>query len=107
MSINVPRGSIDEVMARIIEALRSYETDHPAARIDLYRQNSVSIRVRVIDPDFAGQTKVERHRTVWNSLNRLSDDDQADISTLILLTPDETQRSFANMEFEDPVPSSL
>ena len=32
---------------------------------------------------------------------------QSDISTLLLLTPDETNASFANFEFDDPVPSKL
>jgi len=56
------RGKPDEVINRIIEALRAYEADHPNARIDLYRQNSVSVRVRIIDSDLAGLNKVECRR---------------------------------------------
>ena len=37
---------------------------------------------------------------------RLPDEVQSDLSTVILLTPEETGMSFANFEFEDPVPSS-
>lgn len=107
MAIHIPRGKSDPVLERIMEPLRAYESDHPDAQIDLYRQNAVSIRVRVIDPGFAGKTKVERSHHVWNYLNSLPDDVQSDLSTIILLTPEETKMSFANLEFEDPVPTSL
>jgi hypothetical protein len=107
MSIGIPRGKSDEVIERFIEALRAYENDHPNSRIDLYRQNPVSVRVRIIDPDFAGRGKVERSKDVWKYLNALDDETASDLSTLILLTPDEMAKSFANFEFEDPVPSVL
>jgi hypothetical protein len=107
MSISIPRGKSDEVIDRIVEALRAYEADHPSARIDLYRQNPVSVRVRIIDPAFAVQNKIERNKEAWKYLNSLPDEVQSDLSTLILLTPEETKMSFANFEFEDPVPSSL
>ena len=107
MSIKIPRGETDGILDRIIEALRTYESDHPRAAIDLYRQNSVSVRIRIIDPDFAGQNKVDRNKTTWKYLDALGDDIQSDISTLILLTPEEKQKSLANLEFEDPVPSAL
>jgi hypothetical protein len=107
MAIRVPRGKSDEVIERMIEALRAYEADHPKAQIDLYRQNRVSVRVRIIDPDLAGRSKVERSKEAWKYLNALSDEIQSDLSTLILLTPEETKMSFANFEFEDPIPSSL
>lgn len=107
MAITVPRGESDPVIQGIIEALRPYAQDHPKARIDLYRQNSVSVRVRIIDPDFAGQGKPERSRLAWQYLDRLAEEPLSDISTVLLLTPDETAQSFANLEFEDPVPSKL
>ena len=87
--------------------LRAYEADHPRSAIDLYRQNPVSVRVRIVNPDFAGKRKGDRNRIVWTYLDELSDDMQSDISTLILLTPEETKMSFANFEFDDPVPSTL
>jgi stress-induced morphogen len=107
MPISILRGTSDSVIDRMIEALQAYESDHRNAQIDIYRQNSVSVRVRIIDPDFAGQTKIERSKEAWKYLNSLPDEVQSDLSTLILLTPDETRKSFANFEFEDPVPSSL
>lgn len=107
MAINIPHGKIDATIESMIEALRAYELDHPGAQIDIYRQNSVSVRVRVIDPTFEGKTKVERNALVWTYLNTLSDDVQSDLSTLILLTPQETKSSLANFEFDDPIPSTL
>jgi hypothetical protein len=107
MPIRVPRGNSDEVIDRIIEALRAYEADHPSAQIDLYRLNSVSVRVRIIDPAFAARSKIDRSKEAWKYLNSLPDEVQSDLSSLILLTPQETKMSFANLEFEDPVPSHL
>jgi stress-induced morphogen len=107
MVINIPRGGSDAVIEQIKSALHAYHKGHPAARIDLYRQNPASVRLRIIDPDFAGLSRVDRHARVWKYLEPLSEDDQADISMLVLLTPDETGRSSANLEFEDPVPSAL
>jgi hypothetical protein len=37
----------------------------------------------------------------------LPDEIQSDLSSLILLAPEETKKSFANLEFEDPIPSQL
>lgn len=107
MPINIPHGKSDAVIEKISETLRAYETDHPLAEIALYRQNSVSVRVRIIDPDFRGQDRVERSEIAWEYLDRLPDEAHADISTLILLTPEETATSFSNMNFEDPIPSDL
>jgi hypothetical protein len=107
MSIQVMRGSTDAVIEQIIGALRPYAVAHGASQIDLYRQNPVSVRVRIIDPGFAGRSKVDRSNDAWKYLSALPDEVESDISTLILLTPDEKQKSFANFEFEDPVPSTL
>jgi len=108
MTINVPRGKRDDVIDKIIEVLEDYEKDHPQARIDVYRQNSVSVRVRIIDPDFASQNKSERNGRVWKEyLAGLPEDVQSDISTMLLITPDETKDSIANLEFDDPTPSRL
>ena len=37
--------------------LCSYEKDHPKAKIDLYRQNSASVRIRIIDSAFRGMSQ--------------------------------------------------
>jgi len=107
MAIQIPRGSSDGIIDQIIAALDIYETDHARAQINLYRQNSVSVRVRIVDPDFAGQGKPQRSQQVWRYLDRLPEDVQSDISTVLLLTPDETKASFANLEFDEPIPSKL
>lgn len=107
MSIQIPRGHTDEIINEFVEVLKAYEVDHPLAQIDIYRQNPVSIRVRIVDSSFKGLEKSDRHARVWKYLEKLSDDVQDDLSMLVLLTPAEVSRSFANMEFEDPVPSLL
>jgi stress-induced morphogen len=107
MAINIPRGKSDKVIDSIITVLQQYETDRPKARVDLYRQNCVSVRVRIVDPEFAGQTKPQRSHHVWKYLGKLDEEAQADISTVLLLTPEETKMSFANFEFDDPIPSKL
>ena len=67
MSINFPRGKSDEVIDRIVEALQEYQADHPGRRIDLYRQNAVSVRVRIVDPEFAGRTRSSGARKSGNT----------------------------------------
>jgi hypothetical protein len=107
MAVSVPRGQTDEVIDQIVAALGRYEADHPHARIDVYRQNPVSVRVRIVDPDFAGQGRPQRNDYAWSYLDALPDETLSDISTMLLLTPDETARSFANVEFDHPVQSNL
>jgi hypothetical protein len=107
MTIRIPRGKSDEVIEKIIEVLDAYAADHPTAQIDLYRQNAVSVRIRIIDPGFDGRGKPQRSHQAWQYLERLPDDVQSDISTILLLTPEETKASFANFEFDDPIPSKL
>lgn len=107
MAINVPRGTIDHVVEEIKGALAAYEREHPKAKIDLYRQNSASVRVRIIDALFAKMSKRERNDYVWGYFEDLTEDAQGDISMLVLLSPPEVKKDFANIEFEDPVPSSL
>lgn len=106
MEIRV-RGKSDDIIERIVAVLLTYGKDHPGAGIDLYRQNSVSVRIRIIDDAFQGMSRPDRSDLVWKYLMSLSEDDQSEISSVILLTTDETERSFANFEFENPVPSKL
>jgi hypothetical protein len=105
MSIAITRGKTDKVIKGIVVALRRYEADHPKAQIDLYRQNPCSVRVRIVDPDFAGKNEVARSKSVWKYFAALSHDTQSDISMLILMVPGEKEMRFANLEFEDPVPA--
>ena len=84
------------------------------ARVDAYRYNSASIRVRVIDPRFEGLKREKRDALVEPHLDTLPERTQADIMTLLTLAPSELQqtphtfRGFLwNIEFDDPSPSIL
>jgi hypothetical protein len=103
MGIQVRRGASDETIEKIIDALRGFEKDHPQAVIDLYRQSPVSVRIRVIEPSFSKLSRVERSILTWRYLDHLPDEAHGDISSMILLAPNETKTSFANYEFEEPV----
>jgi hypothetical protein len=107
MSVKIRQGTSDATIESIREVLSDYNKEHPRAQIELYRQNPVSVRVRIIDPEFAQWGRPERNQRVWEYLSRLPEDMQSDISILLLLTPSEIKTSFANFEFEDPVPSQL
>jgi hypothetical protein len=80
-------------------------------KTDAYRYNSASIRVRVIDPRFEGKSTEERDAMVEPLLEKLPEPTQADIMTLLTLSPGEAdaslQKSLANAEFDDPSDSML
>jgi stress-induced morphogen len=97
----------DEHVQRVLDILADYEASHPHADIEVYRQNSVSIRIRIIAPDFQGMDRVERDDELWTFLSRLPEEVQSEMTLLLLLTPGETTTSFANSEFENPIPSQL
>ncbi len=97
----------DTQVQQVLEALRDYQDAHPAAQVDARRQNSVSVRIRIIDPAFAGQDRVDREPAVWRLLNTLPEDVFSNITMLLLITPAEAEHSLANLEFEDPIPSRL
>ena len=94
----------DRNVQQVLDIFAEYEKDHPGAKIDVYRHGSGSIRIRVINPSFRGLDRVDRDTEAWKVLERLPDEVQSEITFLILLTPSETKKSFANLEFEDPVP---
>jgi stress-induced morphogen len=97
----------DSALNKILTVLGEYEKDHPNAEIEVYRQNSVSIRIRIIDPEFEGKDRVDRDEEIWKILKQLPEKIRLDITILLLLTPEEAKHSFANMDFEDPIPSKL
>jgi stress-induced morphogen len=101
------RGQSDSSLDRVVAALSKYQDQHPDAEIEVYRQNSVSLRVRIVDPDFSGISRADRHDIVWGVLEELPEEIQSQVSLLLLLTPEEIGKSFANTEFENPIPSSL
>jgi hypothetical protein len=44
----------DPLLKQIVKALEEYALAHPRAKIEVYRQNSVSVRTRIIDPSNQG-----------------------------------------------------
>ncbi len=106
MSLKV-RGKKDDYLKKVMQALSAYEVHHPSAQIEAYRQNSVSIRIRIVDPDFTRLSRSDRHDAIWQILEQLPEDVQSHISTLLLLTPKEAPKSFANVDFDNPIPSKL
>lgn len=101
------RGKVDEALKLVEKSLLDHVTQHPEGQIVLYRQNSISIRIRVIDPCFANLRKSERHALIWKHLACLPEETQGDISMVVLLTPGEVKESLANLEFEYPSPSLI
>ncbi len=97
----------DPIVIAILDGLREYKTEHPRARVEAYRRNSGSVRIRITDPDFKGKGVIEREDMVWNLLDRLPDEVRGDITMLILETPDEVAKSLSSREFENPTPSLL
>ena len=80
---------------------------HPDAKIEAYRQNSVSVRLRILNPEFENKTRSQREDEIWAALDKLPEEASAEISLLLLLTPEEAKDSFASSEFDDPIPSKL
>jgi len=97
----------DAEVQQIQEVLAEYHRTHKKAQIDVRRRHEVSIHIRIIDPDFRGLNRVEREPEVWKLLKQLPDEVYADITMVLLLTPEEAPNSLANMEFENPLPSPI
>jgi len=83
-------------------------------RVDSYRYNSASIRVRIIDPHFEGMSREKRDAMVETYLDQLPPETQRDIVTLFTFAPSEIggtpmalRELMLNAEFEDPSPSML
>jgi len=99
---------IDDATRQIADLLADrYASDHPRADVDVYRYNPVSIRIRIIDPDFDGKSIPQRERAVWKHLRTLPEDVRADISVCLLITPAEQASSPMNLEFEKPSRSRM
>jgi stress-induced morphogen len=107
MPVKLRTDKPDKRLRRIVAALEDYAAAHPRAQIEAYRHGSVSIRIRIIDPTFKGQSRAQREEDLWAILERLPDDVVAEISLLLLYTPEEAKKSFASAEFDDPIPSGL
>jgi type II secretory pathway component PulJ len=78
---------------------------------DVYRYNSASIRVRVVDPRFEGIPRDQRDAMVEQYLDQLPPETQRDVVTLLTSAPSELERTPAtfkeymlNTEFDAPQP---
>jgi hypothetical protein len=97
--------------SRMVEnALRSAGFE----RVDAYRYNSASLRIRVVDSRFEAMSQDQRDALVEPELDKLPEATQSDIVNLVLLSPSELDqpsdafREFLmNTEFEYPSPSML
>jgi hypothetical protein len=80
-------------------------------RVEAYRFNSASIRIRVIDPRFEEKSIAEREDMVLPLIRKLPKRTQDDITLLLTLAPSEPERRnrrlLVNLEFEHPLPSGL
>ncbi|MDB2687390.1 hypothetical protein N9Y42_09285 [Mariniblastus sp.] len=83
-------------------------------QVDSYRYNSASVRVRIVDKRFEGIDRDERNKIVEPFIEQLPESTQADIVTLVLLspkeleTPNQTFREYMlNTEFDVPSPTML
>lgn len=97
----------DTQVQEIYDVLAPYQAEHTNAQIDVRRRHEVSIHIRVIDPDFRGVRWAVREEPFWPLLKQLPYETFANITILLLLTPEEAPRSMANLVFENPVPDSL
>ncbi len=95
---------IDTEVQKILDVLVEYQHVHPNAQIEARRRNSVSIRIRIVDPDFKGMNRVDRAPEIWKLLKKLPEDVFVNITMLLLLTPEEMENSLANQEFDHPIP---
>jgi hypothetical protein len=100
--------AVGPAVRAILEALEThYKSAHHDAEITSYRYNSASIRIRIIDPSFRDMDRASRDDQIWEILSGLPEDIQSQITLVLLLTPEETKTSFANMDFENPTRSRL
>jgi hypothetical protein len=97
----------DIQVQQILDALIEYERNHPQAQIEGRRQNPVSIRLRIIDPDFQTMDRIERDPEIWRLLRKLPEEVFVNITMLLLLTPQEAEHSLASQEFDHPIPSRV
>ena len=96
-------GQPDEVSDQILDLLkRKYQPAHPSADIRAYRYNSASVRVRIIDPDFAGKDTAQREDMVWPILESLPERVLEDISVVLLIPPEERDSSLLSLQFDNP-----
>ena len=93
----------DNQVQTILYILQPYKDKHPNGQITISEVNVLSIRIRVIDPDFEHMTVLEREDEIWPLLKKLHDEIYLNLSMVLLLSPKEAETSWANFEFENPI----
>lgn len=78
-----------------------FHLDHPQAVIDVYRYNSACVRIRIIDPSFAGMEIQDREQMVWPILERLPDEIVGQISVLLTIPPEERDDWSLSRDFDE------
>jgi hypothetical protein len=97
----------DVQVQQVLDTLTEYERLYPLAQIEGRRHNPVSIRLRIIDPDFQGSDRLAREPEMWKLLRKLPEEVFVSITMLLLLTPEEAKHSLASQEFDHPIPSRV
>lgn len=98
----------DRHLRRIREKLTTdYASQHPCATIDVKRYTSLSVHIRIVDADFASQSRTARDTAIWGILDTLPEDSREEIALLTLLTPEEAKTSVMNRVFEDRSPPQI
>lgn len=76
-------------------------------RVDAYRLNPASIRIRIIDPKFEGKKGSERQDLVFPVIDKLPKRTREDILLLLTLAPSEVgkvnRHALINLEFDNPL----
>ena len=108
----VRRAKPDHYVEQIVEILSSnHLPNHPQARIDAYYDDERGIRVRILDPDYAGMKMEQRWQPFFELIASQLPEAQSEIGMLFFMTPTEAANRYAHMngEFEDhlPMPSRL
>lgn len=107
MAVKARTQQPDSNLQQIIAVLNEYAAAHPTAQVDAYRWSPYSVRIRVLDPAFKGTSRGSRDTELWQRFEQLPDEVVSEIGFLLLLTPTEAKKSFANMDFENPEPNPL
>lgn len=103
LTVEKLKERFDQHIQAILEVLQPYKEKHPRAEITISELDVLTIRVRIIDPDFENMNWFERDAEVWPLLRKLHDEIYLNLSMVLLLSPSEVETSRANNEFENPV----
>ena len=102
------RQKTDKSVKQVLAPVQAeYAAHHPKAKIEAYRYNPASIRVRIIDPDFRGKGRLKRDEQVGKILEALPDEIHTDIIFLLVLTPKEQKTSHGSLIFDTAIPLLL